>query len=131
MDGGVEGALGSGAEPEVPIHAGGWFGVGDLLPCPARGVSKGPDQADLADLARLQELHAGERVRRDATMQAYLDLTIGFTGRADHGVTFVDGVANRLFDIDMSAGFDGRDGGQGVPMVGRGDNDNIRTLLGE
>ena len=63
-------------------------------------------------------------------MQTYLDLSIGFAGRADHGVAFVDGVANGLFDIDMSAGLDGGDGRQGVPMVGCGDDDNIRTLFG-
>ena len=40
VNGGVEGALGGGAEPEVPIHAGRWRGVADLLPRPAGGVSE-------------------------------------------------------------------------------------------
>ena len=44
-------------------------------------------------------------------------------GDFDHAPAFADVVADRLFDIDVLAGLHGPDGGQGVPVVRRGDAD--------
>jgi hypothetical protein len=64
-------------------------------------------------------------MRADAAMQADLDDAAAFARGFEHGAAFVDGVAGGLFDEDVRAGFDGVDGLQRVPMIGRGDDDDL------
>ena len=47
------------------------------------------------------------------------------TGAPDHVEAFVDLVAHRLLDVDVLAGLAGMDGHQGVPVVGRADDDGV------
>lgn len=129
MDGLVEIAIGGGAEPEVPVHAGGRFGVGGFGRVAESAVGEDFDLTDFADLAGFEEFHACEAVGGDAAMEPDLDLASGFAGGADHGAAFVDGVGDGFFDVDVGAGFDGIDGGEGVPVVRRGDDGDVGAFL--
>ena len=56
--------------------------------------------------------------------QILLYLRAAFTIAA----AFAHVVAHRLFDVHVFAGLDGPDGGQRVPVVGRGDRDGSIDL---
>ncbi len=129
VDSFVEGALGGGAEPEIPVESGGGGGVFGLGPVGAGGVSEEADHADLADFTGLEELHAGDGMGADAAVEADLDKAAGFAGGAEHGFAFVDGVGDGFFNVDVGAGADGVDGGEGVPVVGSGDDGDVGTLF--
>ena len=60
-----------------------------------------------------------------ADLRARLANLIGVPGHLDHAPAFADIVADGLFDIDVLAGLHRPDGGQSVPMVGRGDADDM------
>ena len=79
----------------------------------------------LPGLPFLEELHRRDVVRRDAAVRADLHDAVGRPGRLDHRAAFVDRVADRLLDVDVGAGFDGGDHDQRVPVVGRGDDDDL------
>ena len=49
-------------------------------------------------------------------------------GSVDHCAAFHYGMADWFFHIDVRAGLDGCDGGQGMPVVGRGDDGDVRFL---
>ena len=68
----VERPLRRRAQPQVPIHARRRFAVRRLLPGAAGGVCKQPHHADLPHLARLEKLHPGHAMRRDAAVQSHL-----------------------------------------------------------
>ena len=52
-------------------------------------------------------------------------------GRGDHRLALGDVVADRLLDVDVLAGQNGVDRGQGMPVVGRGDDDRVEVLAVE
>ena len=56
-----------------------------------------------------------------AALRAGLADPVVLAGRLDDAPAFADVVADRLFDVDVLAGLHGPDGGQGVPVVRRGD----------
>ena len=59
-------------------------------------------------------------------MRADLHDAAGGARGVHHRAALEDGVADRLFHIDVGASLDGRDEGQGVPVVGRGDDGDLR-----
>jgi hypothetical protein len=87
-----------------------------------------PDHADLARLAFLEELHARDIVRRNPPVRADLDDPVGCARGLDHRPPLVDRVADGLLDVDVRTRFDRRDRDQGVPVVGRGDDDDLGPL---
>ena len=58
-------------------------------------------------------------------MQAHLHDPLGLPGDFDHPPPLVDGLRERLLDIDVLARPTGGDGLQGVPVVGRGHHDGV------
>ena len=50
-------------------------------------------------------------------------------GRLDDPPPFADVVADRLLDVDVFAGLQSPDGRQGVPVIGRGDADDVDGLV--
>src|SRR5262249_7974807 len=50
-------------------------------------------------------------------------------GRFDDPPAFADVVADRLLNVDILAGLQRPDGGQGVPVIGRGDRDDVNVLV--
>ncbi len=88
------------------------------------------DQADLAELALLDDLVAGvDQVRRAAPLGADLDDALVLPGGGDHRLALDDIDANRFLHVHVNARLDGGDHGQGVPVVWRGDEDDVEVLL--
>ena len=87
-------------------------------------------ESDLAELAFLDDPVAGlDEVRRAAPLGADLDDPLVLAGGGDHGLTLDHVDADRLLHIDVGAGLDGGDHRQGVPVVGRGDQDDVQVFL--
>ena len=123
----VVGTPGSGAAPLIPVHAAGRRGVGrGLFFAAGAAGDKHSDHSDAADFAGADKVHAGSMMRADAAMQSHLDDAVGGLGGAQHGLALGDGMAGRFFHKQMRARFQGGNGGQGVPVIGRGDNHNFR-----
>lgn len=94
-------------------------------------VHEAAHHADLPDLAGADELARLDGVRRRAAVGADLHDASGRARGVEHRATLADRVADRFLDKDVGAGLDRRDHGQRVPMVGRGDDDDLRLLLRE
>ena len=87
-------------------------------------------QADLAELPLADDLVAGlDQVRRAAALGAHLHDPLVLAGRGQHGLPLGHVHADRLLDVNVSAGLDGRDHRQGMPVVGRGDQDDVEVLF--
>ena len=90
------------------------------------------DQTDLAELAFLDDPVAGfDEVGRAAALRSHLHHALVLARGGDHGLAFDHIDADRLLHVDIGAGLDGGDHGQGVPVVGRGDQDDVEVLLRE
>ena len=88
------------------------------------------DQADLAELALANDLVAGlDQVRRAAALGAHLHDPLVLAGRGQHRLALGHVDADRLLDVNINAGLDGRDHRQGMPVVGRGDQDDVEVFF--
>ncbi len=72
---------------------------------------------------------ASIRCGRAAALGAHLHDPLVLAGRGQHGLALGHVDADRLLDINIGARLDGRDHRQGVPVVGRGDQDDVQVLL--
>ena len=72
-------------------------------------MGEGSDHTDFADLAGLEERHAGDGMGRDAAVEADLNQAPGVAGGADHRLALVDCMGDRLLDVDVGTGLDGVD----------------------
>ena len=118
------------AGPHLPVEIVGGAGVGRVAIVPHVVVAIDLHQADLAELALADDLVAGlDQVRRAAALGAHLHDPLVLAGRGQHGLPLGHVDADRLLDVDVGAGLDGRDHRQGVPVVGRGDQDDVEVLL--
>ncbi len=68
-------------------------------------------------------------MRRAAALGAHLDDPLVLAGRGQHGLALGHVHADRLLDVDVGPGLDGGDHRQRVPVVGRGDQDDVEVLL--
>ncbi len=68
-------------------------------------------------------------MRRDAAVRADLHDAVGSARGTDHCAAFVDGMTDRLFDVNMCAHFNSGDHNQRVPVVRRADNDDFGFLF--
>src|SRR5207248_6277536 len=66
-----------------------------------------------------------------AALRAGLADAVVLAGRLDNAPALADVVADGLFDVDVLAGLHGPDRGQRVPVVGRGDADDVDGLVVE
>ena len=64
-----------------------------------------------------------------APLRADLDHAVVLARRLAHLVALVDGLRQRLLDIDVLARLAGQDGGAGVPVVGSGDDHAVDVLV--
>src|SRR5690606_22317232 len=82
--------------------------------------------------AAAQEFVAGFEVERiAAALGVDLHDAVIFAGGGDHGRAFDDVDAERFFQVEIGAGFHGGDGGQRVPVIGGGDDDDVGGAGGE
>ena len=68
-------------------------------------------------------------MRRAAALGANLHHALVLAGGGEHGLALDDIDADRLLHIDVRPGLDRRDHRQGVPVVGRADQDDVEVLL--
>ena len=88
------------------------------------------DEPDLAELTLADDSVAGfDQVRRAAALGADLHDALMLTGSGQHGLAFGHIDADRLLHIDIGASLDGRDHRQGVPVIGRRDQDDIQVFF--
>ena len=70
-----------------------------------------------------------DQVRRAAPLRADLHDALVLARRGEHRLAFDDVDADRLLDVDVGPGLDGRDHRQRVPVVGRADQHDVEVLL--
>ena len=70
-----------------------------------------------------------EKMRAAARLRAELHDAAVLLGRGDHRLPFEDVVAVGLLDVDVLAGLAGVDRRQGVPVVGRADDEGIERFV--
>ena len=70
-----------------------------------------------------------DEVRRAAALRADLHDALVLAGGGQHGLALGHVDADRLLHVDVGPGLDGGDHRQGVPVVGRGDQDDVEVLL--
>jgi len=64
-------------------------------------------------------------------VRADLNNSAGVTRRLHHGTALVNGVTDRLFDVDVSARFHRLNHRQRMPVIGGSHDRDLRLLLGE
>ena len=114
---------GSLAEPEVPVQP---LGHGLLLKRSAFAGRERQADGDLLDLAQASAAGRGHGAAEQlglvaALLRADLHHLAGLLDGGDELLAFVDGQRQRLFAIDVLAGFERRQGDGRVPVVGRAD----------
>src|SRR5262249_53261190 len=96
-----------------------------------RLVAQAAGQRDLAELALVEEVHGRARAGHAAAVGAGLTDAVVPAGRLDDPPALADVVADRLLDVNVLAGLDGPDGHERVPVVRRGDADDVDALVVE
>ncbi len=128
----VEGAVGSGAEPEIPIEA---FGDGWAVRWAREtgGIERMVDPevhfADGSDDAGEEDFGDGAGAFGGAALDAHLGGGFGAAGFGGDEARFVDGVSEWLGGVDVLAGSEGAKSDGSVGVVGRGDDDGVDILF--
>ncbi len=124
----VEGHHRRRSEVHVPVHPLGNFGIGDLLARHVAAVVPDAHEVHVTDLAALDDLLDLLVMRRRSMLRAVLDDAVVLPGCLDHLPPLDDVVAERLFDVDILARLAGEHGGNGVPVIRRGDQHGMDVL---
>jgi len=119
--------LGGRAEPEVVVET---FRNGLRLPARFRawktvGCRGRPHAADLADPPVAHQLARPAHTRTGAELGAGLEHAVVLADRLDHLASLVDGQRQGFLAIDILARLHGRDGNQGVPVIGDDDRHGV------
>ena len=120
----AEGLIGSGAEPQLPIERLGVDGFGRPVPMIVLPPI-GSHLRDASQAAGLDQVHGVAKVGPTALLHAALQNLLAGTHRAGERGAFLDGVGDRLFQINVFAGGQGIDRHANVPVVGRRDEHGI------
>src|SRR5262249_29037586 len=124
----IEGVFRRGPEPEIVVHAGGRLPIGLVTDALAVAGDPAAGERHFAQLARAHELRRAGDVGGAAPLRADLHHALVFAGRLDHAPALNQVVGDGLFDVDVFAGLTGPDGGQGVPVIGRGDGQRCHVF---
>ena len=84
---------------------------------------------DVADLPVGDHLVGHAPARVGGRLDAHREDLLGLLGRLGDPAGLVDRVRHRLFAVDVLAGFHGVDRHLGVPVVGRGDQDDVDIFV--
>ena len=84
-----------------------------------------------ADLPTLHEVDRVSHPGHAAALRAHLAHPPELAGPLRHHASFLDGVTQGLLDVDVLAGLHRPDAHEGVPVVGRGDRDDVDVLAVE
>ena len=127
----IEWPLGRRATPEIPIHSHRRGTVRRGFLFAAAAGDEQPDLTYLADFAGFQKLHRLHMMRPNTPMQAHLHHAFGRPCGVENGAAFFHRVRGGFLKEHMGACFNRRNRRQCVPVVGRGDDHNLRLLLAE
>ena len=78
-----------------------------------------------ADLSALHEVDRVAHPAHAAALRAHLAHAPELAGPLRHHASFLDGVTARLLDVDVLTGLHRPDAHQGMPVIGRGDRDDV------
>ena len=129
----VFGAVGTfvgGSEPKIPIEA---FGNRRrfLRPMFRAIAAVEPDVgfANVANDAAPNEFNGAAQASFGGALVAHLRDDFVFGSSFAHDARFVNGARKRFFAVNMLAAFHGRDGGNGMGVIGRGDENGVDLLF--
>jgi len=125
--------LRGGTAPEVEVNAS-RDGLGGVhLADGAAGLVAGAvDGDDFAKLAGLHEFHGlANADTGGAALGAGLDDLLVFAGGVHELAAFPDVVGDGFLDVNILARLHGPDGSEGMPVIGRGDGDDVDVLVFE
>lgn len=113
---------------EIPIEAVGreLLRVGLHVGAPTI-IDECPHLGNLADLAGAQEVHAADIVRRVTAVEVHDTGALGIPCNPLDGRTFLHGMPDGLFQEQVCPALHRLNGNEGVPMVGRGVDDDLRA----
>jgi hypothetical protein len=116
--------------PDVVINArGNGLGAGDFADAGAAFVAKAAREENFAEGAAVDVFDDFAHARVGAGLGAGLDdFAVGTRGFDDFAA-FPNVVGNRLFAINIFAGLNGPDGGEGMPVIRRGDADDVEVFF--
>ena len=126
----VVGAVGGGAEPQVPVDVAGHgrFVLGaSLRAVPAAEPHVG--LADRADRPGRHEFHRPADAFRRRSLVARLGDHLVLRGRLPHHAGFLHGPSQRFLAIDVLAPFHGRHGRHGVRVIGRAHDAGVDVFV--
>ncbi len=89
------------------------------------------DGVDAAEDAVAHELGGDAELFRRALLRAGLENAVGLAHLLHELDGLADIVGEGLFAVDIFAGADGGDGDVGVPVVGRGDDNDVDIFAGD
>ncbi len=90
------------------------------------------DQTYLPEFARLDDIVTRiDQVRCTAALRTNLHHPLSAAGCGQHGLPFQDINADRFLDVHIAARFNSRDHRQRMPVVGRGDQDDVEVFFGQ
>ena len=119
-----------GADPLVPMQSGGHrFRGQPSTSAAAAGGGPAVDLGHVADRAGPDILAEHANVLAAVPLVAQLRHDFAFAGRLHHEPDFADAVGQRLLAVDVLAQLHGHDRGQGVVMIGDGDEDGVDVLM--
>src|SRR6266545_590152 len=127
----VERSQRRGAAPHLPVEFLRRLDVFARRLGSAAVMDEGADHADLAGLAGTDELATRNIVRRNAAVRADLHHAVVLARGIHHRAAFLDRVADRFLHVNVRAVFHRFDHDEGMPMVRRGHDANLRFLFVE
>ena len=132
MDHRVVRPSGRGAGPHRVIQVRRRIGVGRVGRVAHVVITIDLDERDFAELPFADDPVARlDQVRRAPALGADLHDPLVLASGGEHRLAFADVDADRLLDINVGPALDGRDHRQGVPVVGRGDQDEVKVFAAE
>ena len=119
------------ALPEVPPERAGGLAGHAFADVAAPLVAHAAGHVDVADEAVLEQLDALLEPRIAAKLGAVLDDAVVFFRGLDHLEAFIDVVGHWFLDVHVLAGLARPDGGERMPVVGRGGRNRVDVLVVE
>src|SRR5207244_7316503 len=126
---GAESPFRCGAEPEIVVDSRGRLRILLLADIGPRTADPGPRMTRFAKFARANQFSGPGQAGTASALRPKLVHPVVLARGLDHTPALAEIMGGRLFHVDMLAGLTGPNRGQRVPMVGRGHDHGIDTLV--
>ena len=127
----VERPLWSGAALKIPVHPFWRFAIRGRTFSAATAMGEDADHANIADRTGPEKFHPANMMWPNPSMKTDLHDPPTFPRCIEHGAALIYCVAGGLFDEDMGACLCGCNRLKGMPVIRRGDEDDLWLLLFE